>query len=233
MRTPRPAPTMGSNPNEEPEMRIANVMTTWVVTVRPETALKQVAELLAARGISGAPVVDENRHVVGVVSEADILAKERWPRRRSRLERLLGRDGLDTKTTARIAGEAMTSPAVTIGAERRVDAAAALMLDRGINRLPVVDAEGLLVGIVTRADLVRAFAGSDEQIANEIREDVILQQLWLDPTGVELVVRDGEVTLSGPFEDENERELVVRRIRLVPGVVSAIVHDTASGERLG
>jgi CBS domain-containing protein len=122
---------------------------------------------------------------------------------------------------------------VTIGAERRVDAAAALMLDRGINRLPVVDAEGLLVGIVTRADLVRAFAGSDEQIANEIREDVILQQLWLDPTDVELVVRDGEVTLSGPFEDENERELVVRRIRLVPGVVSAIVHDTASGERLG
>jgi CBS domain-containing protein len=214
-------------------MKVANVMTTDVATVRPETTLKQVAELLAARGISGVPVVDENRHVVGVVSEADILAKERWPRRPSRLERLLRRDALDAKTTARTAGEAMTSPAVTIGAERRVDAAASLMLDRGINRLPVVDREGLLVGIVTRADLVRAFAGSDEQVAREIREDVMLQQLWLDPNAVELIVKDGDVTLSGPFEDENERELVVRRIRLVPGVVSAIVHDTTSHGRVG
>jgi CBS domain-containing protein len=215
-------------------MKIANVMTTDVITVSPETTLKQVAELLAARGISGAPVVDENRHVVGVVSEADILAKERWPRSPSRLERLLGRDGLDAKTTARTAGEAMTSPAVTIGAERRVDVAAALMLDKRINRLPVVDAEGLLVGIVSRADLVRAFAGSDEQIAREIRDDVLLQQLWLNPNGVELVVHNGEVTLTGSFEEEFERELVVRRIRLVPGVVSAIVHDTASQqERLG
>jgi CBS domain-containing protein len=214
-------------------MKIANVMTTDVITVSPETTLKQVAELLAARGISGAPVVDENRHVVGVVSEADILAKERWPRSPSRLERLLGRDGLDAKTTARTAGEAMTSPAVTIGAERRVDVAAALMLDKRINRLPVVDAEGLLVGIVSRADLVRAFAGSDEQIAREIRDDVLLQQLWLNPNGVELVVHNGEVTLTGSFDEEFERELVVRRIRLVPGVVSAIVHDTASQQRLG
>jgi CBS domain-containing protein len=214
-------------------MKIANLMTTEVLVVSPETTLKQVAELLAARGISGAPVVDENRHVLGVVSEADILAKERWPHSPTRLERLLGRDGLDRKTTARTAGEAMTSPAVTIGADRRIDAAAALMLDRSINRLPVVDAEGLLVGIVTRADLVRAFAGTDEQIESEIRDDVLLHELWLDPKGVELVVRNGEVTLSGPFEDENGRELVVRRIRLVPGVVSAIVHDTAAREPLG
>ena len=214
-------------------MKIANVMTTDVITVSPETGLKQVAELLAARGISGAPVVDENRHVVGVVSEADILAKERWPRRPRRLERLLGRDGLDAKTTARTAGEAMTAPAVTIGAERRVDAAAALMLDRSINRLPVVDAEGLLVGIVTRADLVRAFAGTDEQIAREIRDDVLLRQLWLNPNSLELVVHHGEVTLSGSFAEEFERDLVVRRIRLVPGVVSAIVHDTASHDRVG
>ena len=214
-------------------MKIANVMTTDVITVSPETGLKQVAELLAARGISGAPVVDESRRVVGVVSEADILAKERWPRTPSRLERLLGRDGLDAKTTARTAGEAMTAPAVTIGAERRVDAAAALMLDRSINRLPVVDVAGQLVGIVTRADLVRAFAGTDEQIAREIRDDVLLRQLWLNPNSLELVVHDGEVTLSGSFAEEFERDLVVRRIRLVPGVVSAIVHDTASHDRVG
>jgi CBS domain-containing protein len=206
-------------------MKIANVMTTDVLTVQPETTLKQLAELLAARGISGAPVVDENRHILGVVSEADILAKEREPRRLSRLERLRGHDPLDSKATARSAGEAMTSPAVTIGADRPVDAAAALMLDRSINRLPVIDAEGLLVGIVTRADLVRAFASSDEQIVREIREDVLLHELWLDPTRIELVVAAGEVTVTGDFEDEAERELILRRIRLVPGVVSATVHE--------
>jgi CBS domain-containing protein len=210
-------------------MRVANVMTTDVLTVRPETTLKEVAELLSSRGISGMPVVDEAEHVLGVVSEADVLAKERRPRRATRLERLrlLGREPLDPKMLARTAGEAMTSPAVTIDASRRVDAAATLMLDHSVNRLPVVDADGLLVGIVTRADLVRAFVHTDEEIAREIREEVLLHDLWLDPVEHELAVVNGEVTLSGRFRDEEQRELVVHRIRLVPGVVSAVVTETA------
>jgi CBS domain-containing protein len=210
-------------------MRVSTVMTTDVVTVRPETTLKHVAALLGARGISGAPVVDENGRVLGVVSEADILAKERRPAHLSLWEHLLHRDRLDPKTTARTAGEAMTAPAVTIAAQRRIDAAATIMLDRSVNRLPVPDVEGLLVGIVTRADLVRAFAGSDDDIARESREDVFLHDLWLDPTSVELTVSEGEVTLTGQFEDEDVRELVLQRIRLVPGVVSATVHQSAAG----
>jgi CBS domain-containing protein len=205
-------------------MRVAEVMTTEVVTVTPETTLKEVATLMAARGISGAPVVDEHRHVLGVVSEADILAKERKPRQQSRFARMLGYpEPTDAKAAARTAGEAMTAPAIVIAPDRRVDAAATLMLDRQVNRLPVVDQAGTLVGIVTRADLVRAFVHTDEEIARDIREEVLLQELWLDPQEFEISVSKGEVTVSGPVASNSEHYLLARRIGLVPGVVSVDV----------
>jgi CBS domain-containing protein len=208
-------------------MRVADVMTTQVLTFRPETTLKAVAELLGARGISGAPVVDDAGLVLGVVSEADILAKERRPRPQTRVERMLGRERIDRKAAARTAGEAMTAPAVTIGADRRVDAAAALMLDRSVNRLPVTDREGLLVGIVTRADLVRAFVHSDEQIEREIHDEVLLHELWLNPEDYALSIQNGEVTITGHTGTDAERDLLVRRISLVPGVVSVTVNEVA------
>ncbi len=208
-------------------MRVADVMTTEVVTVRPETSLKEVAQVLSTCGISGAPVVDSDGRVLGVVSEADILVKERRPRTETWLDRLLNRSSGDPKAAARTVGEAMTWPAETIEASRRVDAAAARMLDRQVNRLPVVDTEGRLVGIVTRADLVRAFVQTDEQIEREIREDVLLHELWLDPNDFQLSVQRGEVSVSGHIGSETERELLVKRIRLVPGVVSVAVKEPA------
>jgi CBS domain-containing protein len=210
-------------------MRIAQLMTADVVTVGPETPLKDVAEMLAARGISGAPVVDDNGILLGVVSEADILAKERRPRRQSRLARMLGYpEPVDAKAQARTAGQAMTAPARTIAADRRVDAAAAIMLDRGVNRLPVVDRDGALVGIVTRADLVRAFVHTDAEIEREIRDEVLLHELWLDPADFELSVHAGEVTIAGRVHTGDERDLLARRIRLVPGVVTVTVVEPAS-----
>lgn len=209
-------------------MRVAELMTTDVVTVGPDTPLKQVAEMLAARGISGVPVVGAEGGVLGVVSEADILSKERRPRRQPRFAQMLGYpESLDPKAGARTAAEAMTAPAVTIGAEKRVDTAAALMLDRSVNRLPVVDRNGKLVGIVTRADLVRAFVHTDEEIEREIREDVLLHELWLDPGDFELHVEAGEVTVSGRIHGVDERSLIERRIRLVPGVVSVAIREPA------
>ena len=209
-------------------MRVAEVMTAEVLTVTPETSLKQVAEMLASRGISGAPVVDEEKHVVGVVSEADIIVKERRQPQPDALHRLFRRtNGTAAKRAATTAGEAMTSPAVTVTGTRRVDVAAALMLDRHVNRLPVVDDQGVLVGIVTRADLVRAFVHSDEEIASEIREEVLLRELWLRPEDFELTVDRGEVTVAGHLPNEDERDLLIRRVGLVPGVVSVEVRETA------
>jgi CBS domain-containing protein len=219
---------MWHNEKKEAPMRVAEVMTRDVLTFTPQTSLKQVAELLAERGISGAPVVDDERHVLGVVSEADVILKERGTRELTVWQRLvLDATPAADRAAARTAGEAMTSPAITITPEGRVDHAAALMLDRAVNRLPVVDRDGTLVGLVTRADLVRAFVRTDEQIERGIREDVLVHELWLDPREFRVSVERGEVRVEGGAGIEAEADLLSRRIALVPGVVSVEVQAAA------
>jgi osmotically-inducible protein OsmY len=93
------------------------------------------------------------------------------------------------------------------------------MLDRAVNRLPVVR-DGVLVGIVSRSDLVRAFTRSDEEIVTEIREDVLRRALWLDPDSVEITVRRGEVQLAGEIEAKSDAEVLTKLVARIPGVVS-------------
>jgi CBS domain-containing protein len=203
-------------------MRVEDVMTRDVAAVGPGTSLKQVARELVRRRVSGMPVVDDHGRVVGVVSEADVLVKERGDSDQGgALARLL--HGVDhaqeLKLDARTAGEAMTSPAITIEGFWSVATAAQLMLDRAVNRLPVVQ-RGRLVGIVTRADLVRAFARSDDDVAQEIREQLALQEaLWLDSGVVEVRVDAGETTLAGEVRRRSEAEVLPRIVATVPGVI--------------
>ena len=201
-------------------MKVQDVMTTDVATVSPETPLRDVAALLADRRISGVPVVDATG-VVGVVSEADVLAKEATERhkRTSLLDWLLDVEPLLDKLTARTAGEAMTAPAITVNPRRPLHEAASIMLEQGVNRLPVVDG-GKLIGIVSRADLVQAFVRTDRDIAREIRREVLSRTLWLDPDDVQVTVENGDVGLSGVVPSENEAELLPRLVRRVPGVIS-------------
>ena len=203
-------------------MRVEDIMTTDVITVEPGTTLKEVATRLIERGISGLPVV-EGDEVVGVISEADLLVKERsGPRERGGLlGRLLDRPAAaeDLKLEARLAGEAMTAPAITVPAYWSVAGTAERMLTEGINRLPVVS-QGRLVGIVTRADLVRAFARSDAEIERELQEQITLEQeLAYDRNAVDVQVRDGETTLSGRVDRRSLAELLPRIVARVPGVV--------------
>jgi CBS domain-containing protein len=200
-------------------MKVEDVMTRDVITVAPGSSLKDVADILARNRISGLPVVDDGR-VVGVVSEGDIVAKEAFQPRAGVIARLLGRGRPEAKKAARTAGEAMTAPAVTVPPQRDVAHAARLMVERGVNRLPVVSDEGGLLGIVTRADLVRAFVRSDEEIARELREDVAVKTLWLDPEGLEIHVEGGEVTLVGKVDMKADAELLEGFAARVPGVVS-------------
>lgn len=203
---------------------VREVMTTTVLAVRPETPLKEVARLLVERRISGLPVVDDEGQVVGVVSEADLLVKEQGPDAvpRGTLDRLLGESEetrqLRAKAEARTAGEAMTAPAITIDGSRSVHQAASIMIERRVNRLPVVDA-GHLVGIVTRADLVRSFVRSDAQLAQSIREDVLLKALWIDPERFDVEVEDGVVTLRGSVDRRSTAAMVAHMVEMVPGVV--------------
>jgi CBS domain-containing protein len=202
-------------------MKIAEIMTADVRTISPSASLKEAAELMLANRISGLPVVDGNGEVLGVISETDILFKERM---REVRKGLLARRSIDEdetlKLSARTVGAAMTMPAVTIGADRPVSEAATLMLERRVNRLPVVDSELRLVGLVTRSDLVRAFARSDEEIARELREETILNDLWLDPDRFQVTVEDGEVRIAGEVDTPHDAELLRRWAALVPGVVS-------------
>lgn len=199
-------------------MNVRDVMTTEVVTVEPETSLKEVAAILVDRRISGLPVVDGEGELIGVVSEGDLLVKERGPMEQKGLFAWLTEDWF-ARPDARTAGEAMTSPAVTIAPWRPVSAAAAQMLDAGVKRLPVVDAEGRLVGIVTRADLVRAFVRSDAAIEQEIREDVLGRSLMLETPGtVTVAVEDGKVTLGGTVPTRTYAELATTLVAKVPGV---------------
>jgi CBS domain-containing protein len=212
--------------------RVDELMTTPVVTVRPETWLKTAAALLVERGISGVPVV-RGDEVVGVLSEADIVATERGPATdgRSALARLLAADGgeLAHAVAARTAGEAMSSPAMTIAWWQPASAAATLMTDRGLKRLPVLR-DGKLVGILSRRDLVRAFARPDTEIKRDIRDSVVAGSLWLSPTDVSVEVRGGEVTLTGTVERELDAELLVRQVERVPGVVSVSSSVSARDE---
>jgi CBS domain-containing protein len=200
-------------------------MTRDVSTVTPATPLKEAAAVLARRGISGLPVVDADGLVVGVLSEADVVVKQSGPREQhGGLFAWLVEPPdptLPAKLEATTAGEAMTSPAVTIAPERPVRDAAVRMLDADVNRLPVVDGDGRLVGIVSRGDLVRAFTRSDDEIRREIEGDVLRRTLWIDdPSAIRVSVENGIVKLEGSVATEADAELLPRFVQQVPGVVS-------------
>jgi CBS domain-containing protein len=205
---------------------VEQVMTRSVITVTPETPISEVARLLVEHAISGMPVVDRDGRVVGVVSEGDVLVKEagrRAPARRT-LARFRGPDrkasAYRSKVEAATAGEMMTSPALTFEPFRAVRTAAEVMTTNEVNRLPVVDSDGRLLGIVTRADLVRAFVRADEELVEAIRQEVLVRTMWLDPDRFAVTVDHGAARVTGAVQKRSTAELVERFLAMVPGITS-------------
>jgi CBS domain-containing protein len=214
-------------------MRVDDVMTENVFTVTRETPLKVVAQRFLEYGISGMPVVDGDR-VLGVISETDILFKERMRPDRKGLVDWLAHYSEDpplAKLDACTAGEAMTTPAVTITWGRSVAEAATLMLDLGIDRLPVLH-DGRLVGILTRADLVRAFIRDDREIESEIREGIV-RRFWISLAGLKVAVDAGNVVLEGEVDAPELAESLAEHVRRTPGVVGVTNELTWPGKRAG
>jgi CBS domain-containing protein len=199
-------------------MKIEDAMTAPVETVRPEATLKSVADIFAVRGIGGVPVVDADGQMIGVITEADILLKEQFALPKRRRFRRRRQDGaLRRKFEARTVADAMTSPVVTVEKWLSVAAAAARMIEHGVNRLPVVQGREL-VGIITRHDLVRAFARSDSEIEQEIRDHTLRDLAFAQ--NLRLTVKDGEVLLRGEVDSTYNAEAIPGQIRGIPGVVA-------------
>jgi len=204
---------------------VRDVMTQPVQSVRPETPLKEVARLLIDHRISGLPVVDDDGRVLGVVSEGDLLMKrqEHGAVHHRPLARIFGQSDetrqLLAKAEARTAGDAMTTPAITIDGGRPVNVAATLMVERKVNRLPVTEHDRL-VGIVTRADIVRTFVRSDEELAEAIRNEVLVRALWIDPAEFTVQVADGIATLKGRVHRRSTAAMIGPMVEMIAGVIA-------------
>jgi CBS domain-containing protein len=203
--------------------KVKDVMTGEVVAVRKNATFKEMAAQLRQYRVSAFPVIDENRKVIGVVSEADLLAKEALAEDHARIPAAI--TGIlhhkeYQKAEGLTAGELMTHPAVTARPEDSVEHAARLMYTLQVKRLPVVDAGGYLVGIVSRADLLTVFDRTDEEIHAEIVNDIILREFLVDPAVFMVSVADGVVTIQGNPETADVGHNLVTRIRHVQGVVA-------------
>jgi len=193
------------------ETMVKDVMTTQVVAVTRDATFKEMAATLRRYRISALPVIDGNEKVVGVVSEADLLVKEA-------LAHSARHDKEVQKAEGVTAGDLMTHPAVTVRPEDSVEHAARLMYRLRIKRLPVVNAGGGLVGLVSRTDLLAVYDRPDEEIRGEITHQVIPHELLGDASQFTVTVQAGVVTLEGSSAALGHD--IVRKVRHVPGVVA-------------
>ena len=191
---------------------VADVMVEEVVTVTADTPYRRLIELLWTYGISGLPVVDAGGHVVGIVSESDLLKHEEKPLR----GRSLKHDA--SLESALVAADLMTVPVVTIGPEASLSAAARTMRERNLKRLPVLDMSGALVGIISRADLLKVFLRSEETLAWDI--DEVLRRCLAVPGTVKAANSAGVIRVTGSVASAEEAERIGIALGNLAGVVT-------------
>jgi CBS domain-containing protein len=200
---------------------VRDVMSAHPISVRKTASFKEIAARLREYRVSAFPVLDYDGTVIGVVSEADMLAKEALDTGHHGLRGLIARMVHRTafrKAAGVTAGDLMTSPAVAVGADDTVECAARLMYVRGLKRLPVVDADGRLIGIISRTDVLAVFDRPDEEIRLEIADQVIPR--LSEPSWYSVRVKDGIVTLEGTPETISIGHEVLDQVRHVQGVVA-------------
>jgi CBS-domain-containing membrane protein len=198
---------------------VKDIMTTRVIWVSENATFREMAAALREYRVSAFPVVDDDRKVIGVVSEADMLTKEALIDEPGLVGGILHRRD-QAKARGITAGDLMTTAVVAVRPEDTVEHAAKLMYDRGVKRLPVTDESGHLVGIISRADVLSVFDRTDSVISREITHDVMQGEFVTDPAAFQVMVMDGIVTLSGHPETSEIGHDIVRRVRHVPGVVA-------------
>ncbi|GGP95840.1 CBS domain-containing protein [Streptomyces melanogenes] len=206
---------------------VADVMTRTVVTVTADAEFKEIVAAMREWKVSALPVIEGEGRVVGVVSEADLLVKEELRGHRFGLIEQLHRQEDTAKAGSTRAAELMTSPAVTIAAGATLPQAARLMAGKHVKRLPVVSATGTLEGIVSRGDLLKVFLRSDDDLAAQIRQEVVVPLFPLSHRNVQVSVAQGVVTLSGAVRDSGLVPVAAHLAQGVEGVVGVTCELTA------
>jgi CBS-domain-containing membrane protein len=202
-------------------MKVTDIMSRPVITVSPETPVKEAARLLVEHGISALPVLDSKGRLAGIVSEADLMPMQTRPDPRTQATPLSHSAG----TTPRSVAEVMTRSVLTLSAASEVSQAARAMLDAGIKRMPVMRGRRL-VGIVSRRDLMRVIARSDESLRTEVLRR--LRELGLGAGDKAVTVESGAVTLTLD-SGERERALAESVMLAVPGVLEVRFVPAAPG----
>jgi CBS domain-containing protein len=203
---------------------VCDVMTTDVVSVTADTHFKDIVELLSANRLSALPVLDTSGTVIGVVSESDLLAKVELanePKPRRSPSRAATHEW--RKAQAVLASDLMTAPAVTVTRNTTISDAARIAARARVHRLPVVDSDGNLLGIVSRSDLIKVFLRGDDAIRARIL-NVISRQFLLDPRSFDVTVEHGEVHVNGQVERRRMIEPLLDALRHVAGVVALTEH---------
>ena len=190
---------------------VKDVMTRSVIGVRETAWFKDIVVAMRPYGVSAFPVLDSADRVVGVVSEADLLLKEVGP------ELALSR-GERVKAAGMTAAELMSTPAIAIGPDASVAEAAKMMYTRRVRRLPVVEADGCLVGIISRVDVLSVFDWPDDQIGDDVRR-LIAEEFVLNPNAFDVTVTSGVVTIVGQLGQRAIARDLIGAIRHVVGVV--------------
>ena len=198
--------------------KVKDVMTAEVVAVRRDTSFKELAATLRQYRVSAFPVVDDDHKVIGVVSEADMLAKEAMTEPGMVAELLHHSDV--RKAEGVTASALMTHQVITVSPGDSIEHAARMMHFLKGRQLPVGNSGGELVGIVSRSDLPAVFDRPDEDIRKDIVDTMILHEFLVDPRQFRVTVEAGVVTLEGTPETAALGRSLVRKARHVPGVVA-------------
>jgi CBS-domain-containing membrane protein len=199
---------------------VKDVMSTHVVAVRENASFKEMAARLREQRVSAFPVLDRDNRVIGVVSEADLLAKEALEGELPRAFRGAVHHREQAKAAGLTAADLMTKPAVTIGPDEPVTRAARLMYSRRVKRLPVTSEDGKLIGIVSRSDVLTVYSRADAELEGEITQNLILDEFQCNPASFTVTVKDGIVTIEGEPETTAVGRDIIEAARHVEGVVA-------------
>ena len=205
---------------------VSDVMTRRVHVASPLTPFKLLVRLIEENRVSAIPIVDVQGVPVGVVSEADLLLKQRREEFSEKHDMVhpLKRRHDAAKAEGRVASELMSSPPITIASGASLADAARLMQERNVRRLIVVDERGKIAGIVSRSDLLQIFLRTDEELREDVVARLIPSILWPTPENLGVEVTWNVVTLTGEVDRKSDAEILFRMTRQLDGVVGVIDH---------